>query len=183
MGEGGKKGSPSPAELAQATTLPKPVLASSLIADAATTADAQRTSRLALMEVIRQAADALATFITKQETSTVVTIRQPPIFEGATLTVTEYSSAPRQFNITFANLSPEAQRMVESMANQQQLKQALVERGYTVQNVFIEATPGAISPPSAGMPGQGGRAPGEFGQAEQGGGQGGATGGEAGGAE
>ena len=58
----------------------------------------------------------------------------------------------------------------------------MVERGYTVQNVFIEATPGAISPPSAGMPGQGGRAPGEFGQAEQGGGQGGATGGEAGGA-
>ena len=31
--------------------------------------------------------------------------------------------------------------MIESVANQQQLKQALVDRGYTVQNILIESTP------------------------------------------
>ena len=98
----------------------------------------------------------------------MVTIRQPPIFEGATLTVTEYSSAPQQFNIAFGNLSPDARRMIESMANQTQLKQALIDRGYTVQNIVIEAAPQPLVTPTT--PEGGGEAPG------QGQGQGGASG-------
>ncbi len=101
----------------------------------------QAAERQALFEVIRQATDAITTFVTKHEVRTMITIKHPPLFEGATLTITEYSSAPQQFNITFENLSPDAQRVVEAVANQQQLKQTLIERGYTIQNVFVIATP------------------------------------------
>lgn len=125
----------------QAAVGGKPVITPTLVAQAETPAAPAQSSRAAMIQLITQAAEALATFVSKDVTSTVVTIRQPPIFEGATLTVTEYSSAPKQFNITFGNLTPEARRMIESVANQQQLKQALVDRGYTVQNILIEATP------------------------------------------
>ena len=118
----------------------KPVITPTLAAQAETPAAPAQSSRAAMIQLITQAAEALATFVSKDVTSTVVTIRQPPIFEGATLTVTEYSSAPQQFNITFGNLTPEARRIIESVTNQQQLKQALVDRGYTVQNILIEAT-------------------------------------------
>lgn len=108
----------------------------------------QKADRLAMLEIIRQTIDAVSTFATKDVTSSIVTIRNPPIFEGATVMITEHSAAPRQFNVTFGNLSPEARQLIESVANQQQLKQALVDRGYTVQNIFIEsAAPKTITPP------------------------------------
>ena len=120
-----------------------------------------QSRQAAMVQLITQAAEAIATFVSKDVTSTVVTIRQPPIFEGATLTVTEYSTAPQQFNITFGNLSPEARRMIESVANQQQLKQALIDRGYTIQNIVIESTPQKAEPiittEAAGGQGAGGQ--------------------------
>jgi hypothetical protein len=133
-----------------AAALPREAVSSPVIAQASTPTQAtSQAHRAAIMEVIRQAADAIAIFVSKQETTTVVTIKQPPLFAGASITITEYSSAPQQFNITFTNLSPDAQRVIASMANQQQLKQALVAKGYTVQNVFIEATPRPITAPAA----------------------------------
>ena len=82
--------------------------ASTPAAQTDTAAEAVRSRREALFQLISQAAEAIATFVSKDVTSTVVTIKQPPIFDGATLTVTEHTSAPQQFNITFENLSPSA---------------------------------------------------------------------------
>ena len=145
--QGGKKGAE--------TTVPppvvgeqKPIITPTLASQTETPTTSSQAQRTAMIQLITQAAEALATFVSKEVTSTVVTIRQPPIFEGATLMVTEHSAAPRQFNITFGNLSPEARRMVESVANQQQLKQALVDRGYTVQNIVIESTPRKVELPT-----------------------------------
>ena len=132
----------APQTVAQGAT----TVAPATTAQSDTSADAVRSRREALFQLISQTAEAITTFVSKDVTSTVVTIRQPPIFEGATLTVTEYTTSPQQFNITFGNLTPEAQRMVESMANQQQLKQAMIDRGYTVQNIIIEATPAKAEP-------------------------------------
>jgi hypothetical protein len=178
LGEEKSKEQEAPEVPVEGAVVQKPLLSPTLIAQAAQTTEPKATPRAALLEVIRQAADAIATFVTKHETRTVITIKQPPIFEGATLTVTEYSSAPRQFNITFTNLSPDAQRLVESMANQQQLKQTLIEKGYTVQNVFIEATPRSISPSPIGETRQEGQPQKEFTEGEGGAGEG-AEGGDA----
>jgi hypothetical protein len=139
--EEGKEETGGETVTAQAGAQAKPVVTPTLAAQVETPAAPAQSPRAAMIQLITQAAEAIATFVSKDVTSTVVTIRQPPIFEGATLTVTEYSSAPKQFNITFENLTPEARRMIESVANQQQLKQALVDRGYTVQNILIESTP------------------------------------------
>lgn len=171
LGEEKGKEQEAPEVPVEGAVVQKPLLSPTLIAQAAQTTEPKATPRAALLEVIRQAAEAIATFVTKHETRTIITIKQPPIFEGATLTVTEYSSAPRQFNITFTNLSPDAQRLVESMANQQQLKQTLIEKGYTVQNVFIEATPRPISPSPIGETRQEGRPQKEFTEGEGGAGE------------
>jgi hypothetical protein len=172
-----------PRETVEKTVLPEQrIVTPSLIAEAKAPAVPEKAARLGWLEVIRQTADAIATFVSKDVTSSVVTIKYPPIFEGATLTVTEYSSAPRQFNVTFANLSPDARRMIESVANQQQLKQALVERGYTVQNVFIESAPRTILPATSAEGGARGRYEGEGGEGAAGGEGGGELGGGPGGA-
>lgn len=144
-----EKGKGVGVEKAEGMPVQKPMMAPSFVAEAGKGEEAPKTPRASIAELIRQTAEAITTFVTKNEIQTVVTIKYPPIFEGATLTVTEYSSAPRQFNVTFANLSPDARRMLEVIANQQQIKQALIDRGYTVQNIFIEAGPRPVTRPAA----------------------------------
>jgi hypothetical protein len=101
--------------------------------------DIARSIRAEFIELARQMAESIATLISKAETSISVTLKHPPIFEGASLVVTEQHLARKEFNVTFANLSPDARRLIESTANQQQLRQSLIEKGYTLHMVTIEA--------------------------------------------
>lgn len=94
-------------------------------------------SRAAILEIIKQTIEALSTMQTKAETTTTIQIKHPPMFAGASLEIVETKTAKGEFNITFANLSPEARRIIESQANQMQLQQSLLERGYTLRNVVI----------------------------------------------
>lgn len=105
------------------------------------TAEEARVAREALIELFKQTVDALSTMVTKAQTTTLVTIKQPPLFEGATLLVTEYSSAKKEYNITFGNLSPDARRLIEATSSQTQLRQALIDKGYTLHLMTIEAQP------------------------------------------
>jgi hypothetical protein len=102
-------------------------------------------AREALLELFKQAVDAVATVVTTATTTTVVTVRYPPIFEGASILVTEYSSAPKQYNITFGNLSPDARRLIEAAGSETQLRQSLIDKGYTLHMMTIEAQPPTIS--------------------------------------
>ena len=181
MEEKGKGAEQIPEHVAAMIGPQRPAVTPTSVGEAAQPVERPMPTRQAIMEVLRQTADAIATFVSKHEVRTVVTIKQPPIFEGATLTVTEYSSAPHQFNITFENLSPDARRLLESTANQQTLKQSLVERGYTVQNVFVEATSRPAVTPIVTETKSESQTKKEFGDEDQG--TGGSTGGEAGGAQ
>lgn len=105
-----------------------------------------KASREALLELFKQAVDALTTMISKNQTNTVVTIRHPPIFDGASLVLTEYSSARKEYNITFGNLSPDARRLLETMGSEQQLRQALIDKGYTLHMMTIETRPFKVTP-------------------------------------
>ena len=98
-------------------------------------------SREALIELFKQAVDSLTTMISKAETTTVVTIKYPPIFEGASLTLTEYSSAHKEYNIAFGNLSPDARRLLEATGTEERLRQALVDKGYTLHIMTVESRP------------------------------------------
>ena len=110
------------------------------------TLEETKAAREALFELFKQAVDALTTMVSKTQTISVVTIKYPPIFEGASLVVTEYSLAKKEYNITFGNLSPDARRLLETMGSEQQLRQTLIDKGYTLHMMTIESRPFKVTP-------------------------------------
>lgn len=111
-----------------------------------------KIDRAALIEIINQAVDAMTVVVSKASTTTTITIKQPPLFEGATLTITEFSSARKEYNITFTNLSPDARRLIESTSNEQTLRQALVDKGYTLHTITIDPLILKVSPTNIETP-------------------------------
>ncbi len=73
------------------------------------------------------------------QTDTTITLKQPPIFEGTQIKITQYDSASKQFNLTFSDINdPTARALIASTANQKQLQQALIDKGYTCQMITVE---------------------------------------------
>lgn len=64
------------------------------------------------------------------KTDTTITLKHPPIFEGAQLTITSFDSAKGEFNISFQNLTQAAQQLVSREDNKASLMHALEQKGY-----------------------------------------------------
>lgn len=71
-------------------------------------------------------------------TDTTIRLQYPPLFNGAELVITQYKSAQKEFNVTFSGLSPDARMLIEVQQNQEGLRTALLEKGYTLQMLTIE---------------------------------------------
>jgi len=97
------------------------------------------TTRTDFMKLAEQISDGIATIIREAETTITISVKYPPLFEGASLTITEQSIAKKEFNVTFFNLSPEARKLIEMTENQHQIRQALIDRGYTLHMITIES--------------------------------------------
>lgn len=69
------------------------------------------------------------------ETSTIVTLRHPPILEGSTLTLTTTDQEKTTFNISFANLSPEAKAFLDRKLNEVSLSAELEKKGIVVNMI------------------------------------------------
>lgn len=98
-----------------------------------------------LAEIARQLIDKMYTVQQAGQTDTVITLKNPPMFEGANLIVTSFDSARGEFNISFENLTQEAQKILDNQQNRYTLLTALEQRGYNVHIVttttLIESTP------------------------------------------
>jgi hypothetical protein len=88
-----------------------------------------------IQEIIDQIVDKVYTMNVEGRTDTTITLKHPPMFEGATLVVSAYDSARGEFNIAFENLTPEAKQLLDMRANQESLRNALEEKGYAVHIV------------------------------------------------
>lgn len=110
-----------------------------------TSIEDQKGANIHLQALVKECVSAIQTLVSKGQTTSVVTLKYPPLFEGSTLTVTEFATAKKEFNITFADLSPDARRLIEVTANQEQLRQNLVEKGYALHMITIEAPSKPIS--------------------------------------
>lgn len=131
---------------AQDITKPTPEIA---MASPEGTKEATRIIRPEFIDLAKQLAEGISALISKAVTTITVMLKYPPTFEGASIVVTEHLLARKEFNVTFVNLSPDARRLVESTTNQGQLRQALVERGYTLHMITIE-TPRTFITPASG---------------------------------
>lgn len=92
-----------------------------------------------IKELVTQLIDKLYTVQTEGKMETVVTIKHPPMFEGANLVVTSFNSANKEFNIAFENLSPQAKHLLDLQQNRNDLKLALEEKGYGI-HIIVTTT-------------------------------------------
>jgi hypothetical protein len=86
-----------------------------------------------LQLLIEQIVKHMYTVETQGKTDTVMTLQYPPLFKGATITVTSYDTAKGQFNISFENLTQAAQKILDMSENRKSLVSSLEQKGYNVQ--------------------------------------------------
>lgn len=85
-----------------------------------------------MKELVDQIVKEMYVVKTGDVTDTVMTIRHPPMFEGAQVKVTSFESARGEFNIAFENLSQQAKDILDSRLNRESLLLALNKEGYNV---------------------------------------------------
>lgn len=101
---------------------------------------ATQAARVVAVQLAEELIRNLTTVTTGDRVETKIELRNPPLFDGVTVVVTEFKTAAKEFNVAFFNLyNPEARALIESRANQQQLKEELIAKGYTLHNVVIES--------------------------------------------
>lgn len=83
-------------------------------------------------ELITQVVDKLYTMESAGQKDTVMTLRNLPLFEGATLKITSFDHANKEFNISMNNLLPGTKEMLDTAQMQNSLRQALQDKGYMV---------------------------------------------------
>lgn len=97
-----------------------------------------RSSAAQMQEIVDQIIQKLYTVSTYGRTDTLVTLRHPPLFAGASVILTSFDTAKGEFNITFENLTQAAKQVLDMRSNQDSLKLALEQKGYIVH--IITAT-------------------------------------------
>ncbi|MBA3602579.1 MAG: hypothetical protein H0W50_02835 [Parachlamydiaceae bacterium] len=90
-----------------------------------------------LRALIEQLVKEITVMIKSDKSETTLTLSQPPLFAGAQVTMTGFDSARGEVNITFANLTQNAQMVVQQQ--QQNLLAGLEAKGYHV-HIFTATT-------------------------------------------
>jgi hypothetical protein len=86
-------------------------------------------------ELMHKIADEITVMKGEGRTETTVTLKHPPMFSGAQVTITEFDSAKKEFNIKFENLSQEAHELISMQSNLDTLKSGLQQKGLNVHIV------------------------------------------------
>lgn len=94
-----------------------------------------RLSSQDMKELVSQLVDKIQVMQKGGETHTIVTLRHPPMLEGATVTLTTTENAKGEFNISFANLSPEAKTFLDQRLQDGSLEKSLKDSNVTVHMI------------------------------------------------
>lgn len=92
-----------------------------------------------IKEIIDQIVDKIYTLETSGRSDTVIVFKQPPILNGAELTLTRYDTGGKDLNVMISNLTEQAKLLIDMKANQDSLKLALDKLGITV-HIFMTTT-------------------------------------------
>lgn len=101
-----------------------------------------------IQDIINQMVASVTEMKAAGKTDTEVTLRYPPMFEGAKIIVTSFDNARNEFNISIENLTQEAKNLMDLKINKDNLLSALEQRGYAV-HIFATTTvaENRIAPP------------------------------------
>lgn len=86
--------------------------------------------------LIQKIVDEITLLKVDGRTETTLTLKHPPLFSGAELTITEFESSKNECNIKFENLSATAHQLISMPSNLDLLKAGLKEKGYAVHIVI-----------------------------------------------
>lgn len=89
-----------------------------------------------LQEIITQIVDRITVMQKGDLTETTITLRNPPILSGATITLSTLDQAKGEFNITFASLSPEGKLFLDRQMSENSLAEALKGKNIVVHQVI-----------------------------------------------
>lgn len=97
-----------------------------------------------IQQIADKIVEKLQTVQTGDKIDTTITLKSPPMLEGASITITSSASAKGEISLAFSNLSPEGKALIDQ--NTASLKLALEKNGYTVHDVVsvpkeIQAAP------------------------------------------
>lgn len=102
-------------------------------------AAASSLSKQDTFELVKQMIEKITEIKKQGQTATEIVFKHPPLFEGASVTITEFNSAKGEFNLTFQNLSAQAKQMIDLKTSQDSLKETLQEKGYNV-HIIVATT-------------------------------------------
>jgi len=94
-----------------------------------------------MKEIARQITDQIIVETKGDLTNTTVTLKHPPLFEGATIKLTEHGSAKGEFNVNFANLNAQAKALIDNPVNQAVLRDAVEVRGIPLHMITSTTAP------------------------------------------
>lgn len=97
------------------------------------------SQRLTTQELVDALVKAITTAESQGKSDTIVTLKQPPMFEGSNIVLTSYESAKGEFNIRFENLSQQAKAFMDMQQNQDALLSNLQQKGYAV-HILVATT-------------------------------------------
>ncbi|MEM1283496.1 MAG: hypothetical protein AAGG81_08070 [Chlamydiota bacterium] len=86
-------------------------------------------------ELVQQIVDEVNILKVDGRTETTLTLKHPPMFAGSQVTITEFDTAKKEFNIKFENLSQEAHELISMQSNLDRLQSGLQQKGYNVHIV------------------------------------------------
>jgi hypothetical protein len=103
--------------------------------------ETQEIVRSTIKDLAAQIVDRIQIMRRDDQTSTIITLRHPPLLEGATITLTTSDHAKREFNISFANLSPEAKLLLDRKLKEDSLTETLERKGIIVHTLTTSTQP------------------------------------------
>ena len=116
------------------TTPASPVELTQNISTAAPSKPMPATATIVLLDALVKE---ISTMKVGDKTETTITLQRPPLFANAQVMITGFDSAKGELNISFGNLTQNAQHVIEQQ--QQSLLLALETKGYQV-HIFTATT-------------------------------------------
>lgn len=94
-----------------------------------------------IKEIVAQIVERVQIMKRDDLTSTIITLKSPPELAGSTITLTATEHAKREFNITFANLSPDGKMLLDRKLKEDSLTETLDRKGIIVHHIITTTQP------------------------------------------
>lgn len=107
-----------------------------------TTAQQQSVSRASqIADLVDELVKRIEVMQKGGETHTTITLSHPPMFKDATITLTTSEQTKREFNVSFANLSPEGKNILDQALKDQSLTRQMDKRDIIIHVITTSTEP------------------------------------------